>query len=423
MDGVKVGVKVLSTVLNAAPIPEPLKSAVTAIPTLVLDIVGILEGTKQNVDDAAALVVYISDLTILVMRPLETKPQHSLDKNAVLGSRIGEFTAVLEKIKQDMSTLMSRRRLKRLFTYANDTSKLAEMKRRVDEASRGLQLEIIVTTGHEVDVISQEQRLVFQKQEVVIQQQYLANQQLCLVIQKQQEADIDRLIELLGDGDPGAAKKRPCLDGTRIALLERITQWIEEPLTGGRNCFSLFGVAGSGKSSIAASIANQERKLQRLGGRFHFTRDEQARNTGAILALAAQIALAIGDEPDIAHMTPDHQFQKLIQEPLETLDSTSPVLVIVLDALDECDPDYASSLLRFISKGLAKLSAIIKFFITSRAEPDLLYHYKKESMSSRLEIHNLGDEDTELVERDIEMYLKEELPEMVGPLLNDPSAD
>ncbi|KAG9032568.1 hypothetical protein FRB95_001233 [Tulasnella sp. JGI-2019a] len=127
------------------------------------------------------------------MRPLETKPQHSLDKNAVLGSRIGEFTAVLEKIKQDMSTLMSRRRLKRLFTYANDTFKLAEMKRRVDEASRGLQLEIIVTTGHEVDVISQEQRLVFQKQEVVIQQQYLANQQLCLVIQKQQEAGVYHL--------------------------------------------------------------------------------------------------------------------------------------------------------------------------------------------------------------------------------------
>ncbi|KAG8991687.1 hypothetical protein FRB94_012303 [Tulasnella sp. JGI-2019a] len=175
--------------------------------------------------------------------------------------------------------------------------------------------------------------------------------------------------------------------------------------------------------------------MQRLGGRFHFTRDEQVRNKDVVLALAAQIASwqsgrlrseiasAIKDEPRMAHMRMEYQFQKLVQEPLETLDITSPGLVIVLDALDECDSDYASSLLRLISKGLAKLPAAIKFFITSRAEPHLQSHYGKEPMKSRVEIYHLEHENLELVERDIETYLRDELPVMVEPLLGDLSSD
>ncbi|KAG9002480.1 hypothetical protein FRB94_003840 [Tulasnella sp. JGI-2019a] len=162
MDGVKVGIKLLSSGLKAAPIPEPFKSAVTAIPDLVLNILEIVETVKGNVDDAAALAVYIADVTMVVMRPLETRP---LDENPALKLRIEELTAVLEKIKQEMSTLVSRRLIKRVFAYAKDSSKLAEMKKRVDEATHRLQLETVVATGREVDHISQEQRLRFQTQE------------------------------------------------------------------------------------------------------------------------------------------------------------------------------------------------------------------------------------------------------------------
>ncbi|KAG9031352.1 hypothetical protein FRB95_002850 [Tulasnella sp. JGI-2019a] len=251
------------------------------------------------------------------------------------------------------------------------------------------------------------------------------------MIQKQQEADIDQLIELLGNVDPGMAKKPPCMDGTRIDLLERIRRWIERPSERSRTCFTLTGAAGSGKSSIAASIADQQRKLHQLGGRFHFTRDEPARNNGAILALARQlaswqagrlrpeIASAIEEERDMAHMTPDYQFRKLIQEPLESLDITSPVLVIVLDALGEWDPKYAASLLSLIIKGLPKLPSTTKFFITSRAEPHLQYHYERDPTKSRVESCSLEDESLESVEKDIETYFREELPEMVGPLLKE----
>ncbi|KAG8888580.1 hypothetical protein FRB98_007344 [Tulasnella sp. 332] len=50
----------------------------------------------------------------------------------------------------------------------------------------------------------------------------------------------------------------------------------------------------------------------------------------------------------MTQMISEEQFQNLIQRPLETLDSTCPVLVIILDALDECDDQYATLLLRLI---------------------------------------------------------------------------
>ncbi|KAG9024373.1 hypothetical protein FRB95_011607 [Tulasnella sp. JGI-2019a] len=110
------------------------------------------------------------------MRQFHTKPQDSLDENPVLISRVGELKGVLEKIKREMQALMSRRLLKRVFTYASDSSRLAAMKKRVDEATHRLQasyrwfgfsnapnniplglfqLETVMATGRHVDLHQQ----------------------------------------------------------------------------------------------------------------------------------------------------------------------------------------------------------------------------------------------------------------------------
>ncbi|KAG8840872.1 hypothetical protein FRB96_008572, partial [Tulasnella sp. 330] len=49
MEGAKQGLELLSTVLDAAPIPEPFKSAVKGIPDIVLQILTIVEAVKGNV--------------------------------------------------------------------------------------------------------------------------------------------------------------------------------------------------------------------------------------------------------------------------------------------------------------------------------------------------------------------------------------
>ncbi|KAG8847824.1 hypothetical protein FRB96_001412 [Tulasnella sp. 330] len=242
--------------------------------------------------------------------------------------------------------------------------------------------------------------------------------------------EIERLIDRLGYGDSGVAKKLPCLTGTREPVLARIKRWIEEPSS--KHCFSLFGAAGTGKSAIAVSIANQEKGTGRLGAGFYFTRDEQARNKGAILVLARQlanwgdrrlrsdIASAVQEEPDIGQMTAEYQFQKLIQDPLEAIDTASPTLLIILDALDECDMQYATTLLCLFGKGVAELPPQVKLFVSSRGAPHIQACYGSEPLNSHLETHSLSDEKIELVDNDINSYFKERLPELVGQWVEEP---
>ncbi|KAG8993696.1 hypothetical protein FRB94_010460 [Tulasnella sp. JGI-2019a] len=133
----------------------------------------------------------------------------------------------------------------------------------------GLQLETVVDTDHKVELLYQEQQIL---------------------IRRQQEAEINQLIALLGTTDSGSSKKPSCMDGTRTSLLKWISRWIEAPVVDGRRGLCLIGAAGWGKSSVSASIAEDERTSKRIGADFYFTIDQQGRNEGVILVLARQLA-------------------------------------------------------------------------------------------------------------------------------------
>ncbi|KAG8996681.1 hypothetical protein FRB94_008087, partial [Tulasnella sp. JGI-2019a] len=455
MQNAKQVLQLLSTALNAAPIPDPFKSAVTAIPDIALQIIEIVDAVKGNVEDAKDLAVYIATVTDKALRPFKTKPGE-LDRSPDTKMRLDEFRGVLEKIEAEMLTLMSRRLRSRILSYGDDTSKLAAMKQSVDDAINQLQLETVVAIGHAVDMIQQNQHLIaeeqrrdmriaFQKQEdrdrmaaqQQIQQQLFASRQQHLSDQERRVSEIDLLINLLGTGDTGAAKKPPCLAGTREHVLGSIKGWIDDTSSGSKHCYLLLGPAGTGKSAIASSIAKGEMKSQRLGGVFHFTREEQARNNDAILTLARQLASwggrrlrskigsaiesAVKEGLDLGRMAPENQFQELIVEPLETLDSDSPTLVVILDALDECDEEYATTLLRLLGGLLDKLPDQVKLLITSRGEPHLQQLYDSDPLESRQETHSLGDEELGRVEEDISLYFKERLPGLVGRWVAKPS--
>jgi polynucleotide 5'-kinase involved in rRNA processing len=63
-----------------------------------------------------------------------------------------------------------------------------------------------------------------------------------------------------------------CLPNTRLDILNRITDWITNPHDG-HNVLWIHGLAGSGKSTIATSVANLFRDLNRLGAFVFFNRD------------------------------------------------------------------------------------------------------------------------------------------------------
>ena len=80
-----------------------------------------------------------------------------------------------------------------------------------------------------------------------------------------------------------------CLPDTRVDLLREITEWSE---TGDKCIFWLNGMAGTGKSTIARSIARKLDSQKRLGASFFFSRGEGdlAEATKFFSTLAFQLA-------------------------------------------------------------------------------------------------------------------------------------
>jgi hypothetical protein len=69
-----------------------------------------------------------------------------------------------------------------------------------------------------------------------------------------------------------------CLMGTRVAFLDFIINWVNNPAS--ERGLVLFGQAGTGKSSIAHEISRQFGKMHRLTSSFIFLRREQSERKG-----------------------------------------------------------------------------------------------------------------------------------------------
>ncbi|KAG8989287.1 hypothetical protein FRB94_014531 [Tulasnella sp. JGI-2019a] len=406
----KASLQVLSAIVKAVPIPEPFKSAVVGIPDAVLQIITIIETAKGNMEDAKVLTLYIATITGRTIRSLDLSHATPATQR-----RIHEFQDALRQITGEITVLASWRPLRKwIINYDRDAATLSALKQKVTDVITGIQLETVVSTGHEVELLYQEQQIL---------------------IRKQQEIEINQLIALLGNGSSGSSKKPPCMEGTRVSLLRWITQWIGEPLGDSRRGLCIIGAAGKGKSSVGASVAEQERRSKRLGADFYFTVDQQDRNEGVIPVLARQlaswgdgrlrneIASALHADRDLIERRLEVQFRELIQEPLETLTDGPDclTLVILLDGLDECNPDYACRLLDLIGQCFAKLPTAVKFIITSRPEPHLLDIYRSDPMDTELEVRSLDLEEGREVEDDIEKFFKQKLPRMVWRWVKLPS--
>ncbi|RSL44392.1 hypothetical protein CEP54_014706 [Fusarium duplospermum] len=174
-----------------------------------------------------------------------------------------------------------------------------------------------------------------------------------------------------------------CLPNTRVELRQTIITWAEDPCSD--TIFWLNGMAGTGKSTISRTIARSFAERSMLGASFFFKRGERDRGNASRLftTLAAHLITrvpemgpltikAIEDEPYLPNKFIQEQFEKLILGPLRDLDrrmSTPRVLVLVIDALDECDRLADARLIINILTRLGPLNLIkLKAFVTSRPE-------------------------------------------------------
>ncbi|KAF4564512.1 hypothetical protein EYR40_010677 [Pleurotus pulmonarius] len=184
-----------------------------------------------------------------------------------------------------------------------------------------------------------------------------------------------------------------CFKDTRVDVVKHILGWINRKEAS--PVFWLHGAAGTGKSTLAQSIAEICAEDNILAGHFFFSRDAQNRvsmdgffstlarqmcNFEPLACLVPHVVDALGKCPSPSGMRNLELFSCLFVQPFIQLRRDVPNLhfpmVVVIDALDECQ-DAAETvevlqLLLDLNDRIGNPSPpFLKFFITSRPEPHI----------------------------------------------------
>ncbi|KAF3205880.1 hypothetical protein TWF191_001582 [Orbilia oligospora] len=219
--------------------------------------------------------------------------------------------------------------------------------------------------------------------------------------------------------------KPECLAGTRIDLLETISNWIEYPHSQGKGIFWLVGKAGTGKSTISRTVAHNLHTSNRLAASFFFNREEEDRRTGTrfFTTIAAQLAnhysslgsriqRAIQLNPDISAKALNEQFDKLVLQPLSRtrLATHRAKLVLVIDALDECEEKENIRVIIYLLSQLKNINSMdVRVFLTSRPDLPILSTFKKLSDDT---YEDVSLHEVPKIEHDISLFLRHKLCEI-----------
>ncbi|KGO78286.1 NACHT nucleoside triphosphatase [Penicillium italicum] len=228
------------------------------------------------------------------------------------------------------------------------------------------------------------------------------------------------------DEGPDGFIPPPCHRDTRKEVLGTIRRWAEGESENNECLFWLSGMAGTGKSTIARTVAREFHKQGQLGASFFFSWAQKDRASTEMFfsSLARGLALTVSgfdkclyesiqNYGEVHQRSLKKQWDHLIFQPLKALEASLLVplrLVFVIDALDECKgtravPDIIRLLLE--AKDLERIQ--LKIFVTSRNEKHIV-----ESLQEKSDVAHLSLEDGSgtSTRDDISVYVKYMLGEI-----------
>ena len=193
----------------------------------------------------------------------------------------------------------------------------------------------------------------------------------------------------------------------------------------GKPIFWLNGMAGTGKSTIARTVAQVFADEGYLGASFFFKKGEGDRGTASrffttiatdliayVPVLISGITKAINANPAISEKALKYQFEKLILQPLLETRQAIPNasgLVIIIDALDECEREEdIKVILQLLAQTKNILPVPLRVFVTSRPELPIRLGFKQ-MLDGTYQDLILHDIPKETIEHDIALFLEHEL--------------
>ncbi|CAE6412529.1 unnamed protein product, partial [Rhizoctonia solani] len=212
--------------------------------------------------------------------------------------------------------------------------------------------------------------------------------------------------------------RRSCTEGTRINILSELNNWARDSQAPA--IFWMNGMAGTGKTTIACTFSQVLEENKQLAASFFCTRTTAKCKdvTRIIPTIAYQLARYcipfqsslcefLGEEPDLGSKHVRKQFERLLRDPLlQSADAMPDNLVVIIDALDECENHNGIELILDLLFQHAQTFPL-KIYITSRPEPEI---YNRMALNSHVrEVIHLHEIEKSLVQADIELYLRAEL--------------
>lgn len=181
------------------------------------------------------------------------------------------------------------------------------------------------------------------------------------------------------------------------------------------------GLAGTGKSTIARTVARRYYVQERLAASFFFSRGggDVSRAGKFVTSIAVQLAKkslsllryiseAITQHSNIATQSLRDQWRQLVLGPLSKLhgNSCQSSYILVVDALDECDDDNnIRTVLQLLAEARSLRTVQLRIFITSRPEIPIRHGFYQmpEAGHQDFVLHNISPP---IVDHDITIFLE-----------------
>ncbi|KDN39301.1 hypothetical protein RSAG8_08936, partial [Rhizoctonia solani AG-8 WAC10335] len=366
----------------------PLKSAVSAL-IGCLDIVQKAASNRADYEELADEFQVMANMLNQYAGQLESEPNN------------GSIANIAQSIQQQVTDIQRKRgsgTVGRRFEATDDQEDVIRRYRQVEKLFRQLQFDLSIRTRNDV--------------------------------KKQLEMTLLQRMSPVGDAKYNSSysntiRRRGCTTETREAIHQTLQDWTMNPES--EKIYWMNGMAGTGKTTIAYSFCEWLNNTNRLGGSFFCSRiSSTCRSLSQIVptlayqlarfspAFRSRLCAVLNDDPDAGQLNVVQQFDKLIYNPmLDARDAMPAGVVIVIDALDECEDSYSVRLLLDVLLKFAE-QLPLKFLVSSRPEPLIRGRMMSQGGASRSIVY-LHDIEESIVEEDIKKYLTEALDSMVPP--------